>query len=157
MGFNNNKKKNNNNPNKGANKKPSFIDQNRDKFNSGQMSPKDISYNTDKIIRDLVYGNINIDKDAQILCNPTVFTSVYNRVLFLYQYNWCLDVSLSSYIQANQYMNLAPIFFQTQSVIKPKAEAYKILYDILEAFRLTSNIQLIRNIPMSLKQYRNCI
>ena len=157
MGFNNNKKRHNNQNNKGNNKRPSFIDQNRVKFESGEITPRDISNNTDKIIRDLVYGNINIDTDGHILCNPTVFTSIYNRVLFLYQYNWCLDVSLANYIQANQYMELAPIFFQAQSVVKPKAEGYRILLDILETFRLTSNIQLIRNIPLSLKQYRNCL
>lgn len=151
--FNNNNKNHQNNRN---NKKPSYFDQNRDKINNGFMSPKDISSNTDKIIRDLIYGNINIDRDSDLLCNQMIFTAIYNRVLFLYQYNWAIDTSVSQYIQNNSYTNsIHPCFFQAQSIAHPKSEGYKILLDILEAFRLTGNIQLLKNISLSLKQYRN--
>lgn len=147
-----NQNKNNNKNNK--NKKPSYFDQNKDKLNSGQISPKDIQFNTDKIIRDLVQGNIS-DMDGNYLYNPTIFTSVYNRVLFLYQYNWSIHTALTEFIQTHP-INLDPSFIQSENIIRPKMEAYKILLDTLEAFRLSGNYQMIKNIPLSLKMYRNC-
>lgn len=154
MKFNNNK---NNNRNQNNNKKQSYFDQNRDKINTGQASPKDISNNTDKIIKDLIYGNINITRDSDLLYNPMIFDSIYNRVLFLYQYNWAVDTAVTQYIQTNSAIgnNLHPCFFQAQGIAHPKAEGYKIILDILEMFRLTGNIQLIANIPLSVKQYRS--
>lgn len=147
--FNKNIKKNN---------KPSYFDQNRDRFTHNQINPKEISNNTDKIIRDLIYGNIDVNKDRDLLFNPMIFSSIYNRVIFLYNYNWTCDIAISEYIQSHSmYGEIHPSFLQTQNIVKPKAEGYKILLDILEAFRLTSNIQLIQNIPLSLRQYKSCL
>lgn len=153
--FRNNK---NNNKPKQQNNKPkrqSWLEQNKFKLNGGQINPQEIFNNSDRIIRDLIYGNVE-DQNFDYFYNEVIFTTVYNRILFLYQYNWAISVAVMSFITSSQ-QEIHPSFFQVQSMVKPKEEGYKILLDIFETFRLTGNIFLLKNIPLSLREYRRCL
>ncbi len=143
---------------KGKNMKsrPSYFDKNRQELQRGGKTPKDIMRDADRIIRDICYGNVNMSTDSQYLLEPTIRVALFNRARFLYEHYWVLSTALDNLL-ITQPMAYNDLSVRTAQIIKPKADAYRIVYEHFYQFDRSLNINVLANLPVALGQLKNSL